>query len=103
MRHIGVDGCRSGWLAVTRLNEKLTWHLAPDLRSLVHKFPQAESIFIDVPIGLPSRDSPIRACDSRARDILGKPRRSSVFPVPCLEALKADSLDAARAMNKRCL
>lgn len=35
-----------------------------------------------------------------AREVLGKPRKSSVFPVPCREALAAEDLPAARLINQ---
>lgn len=43
-------------------------------------------IGVDIPIGLPDRGS--RTCDVQARNLLGRPRGSSVFPAPiraCLE------------------
>lgn len=63
-------------------------------------FPDAERILIDVPIGLPWPSVPIRPCDRLARCLLGKPRSSSVFAVPCREALFAGSLEEARTLNR---
>ena len=63
-------------------------------------FPAAVRVYIDVPIGLPSPDAPVRACDRMARKVLGSSRASSVFPVPCREALKARTREAAQRINE---
>lgn len=99
-RHIGVDGCRAGWFAVTRIGTSLAWRMFSTVNMLVSAFSGAERILIDVPIGLPWAEAPIRPCDQLARKILGRPRKSSVFPVPCREALAADGIEAARKINR---
>ncbi|MDP1735394.1 MAG: DUF429 domain-containing protein [Sulfuritalea sp.] len=98
MNYIGVDGCRAGWIAVTKDRDELIYRIYPSAQDLVAAFPNAERILIDIPIGLPWKAAPIRPCDRLAREILG-PRRSSVFPVPCRDAAYAKSLEAARAAN----
>jgi len=100
MRHVGVDGCKSGWLAVRRSGVGLDYRLGSRIEDLARAFPEAERMLIDIPIGLPWVDAPIRPCDRLARQILGKPRRSSVFAVPCREALAAEDPNAARRTNK---
>src|SRR5687767_5558397 len=82
MRHVGVDGCPSA-----------------SIGALVTAFADAERILIDIPIGLPWQDAPVRACDRLARQILGRPRGSSVFSVPCREALCMNQLERARRVN----
>ena len=99
-RYVGVDGCKAGWFAVTRDNAGLTWQLFPTVKDLTSAFVGAERILIDVPIGLPWAAAPIRPCDRLARKVLGKPRKSTVFPVPCREALAADGVEAARKINR---
>lgn len=100
MRHVGVDGCKSGWLAVTRGARGLEYRVLSGIGDLASSFSDAERILIDVPIGLPCRDAPIRPCDRLARKVLGTPRKSSVFPVPCREALAAGDFAAAKMINK---
>jgi predicted RNase H-like nuclease len=70
------------------------------IHDLIEAFADADRVFIDIPIGLPWREVPVRPCDQQARDVLGNPRKSSVFPVPCREALVARGLDDARATNR---
>lgn len=98
MNHLGVDGCKAGWIAVTKDCGELIYRIYPNAQDLVAAFPNAERILIDIPIGLPWNAAPIRPCDRLARDVLG-PRRSSVFPVPCRAAAYAESLEAARTAN----
>jgi len=100
MQHVGVDGCKGGWFAVTRDGAKLAWQLFPTIDDLASVFRNSERILIDVPIGLPWADAPIRPCDRLAREVLGRPRRSSVFPVPCRDALLAEGVKAARKINR---
>jgi predicted RNase H-like nuclease len=99
MRHIGVDGCKAGWIAVSKDAGELTCRLANTVCELLSAFPNAERVLIDVPIGLPWRDEPIRPCDRLARSILGD-RRSSVFPVPCRTAVCAEAIGVARELNR---
>ncbi len=98
--HVGVDGCKAGWFAITRDHTALAWRVFPTINELVSGFPEATRIFIDIPIGLPSRDAPVRPCDRLARRVLGRQRQSSVFPVPCREALSASGVEAARKSNR---
>src|SRR5687767_14622947 len=100
MLHVGVDGCKAGWLAVTRSGLDLDYAICTNIGEVVNAFPKALRILIDVPIGLPWPGVPMRPCDELARSLLGRPRGSSVFPVPCREALAASDVDEARAINK---
>jgi predicted RNase H-like nuclease len=99
VRHIGVDGCTGGWIAVSKDDGELTYRIAKTASEVLRAFPSAERVLIDVPIGLPWRDVPIRPCDRLARTILGD-RRSSVFSVPCRASVRADAIEAARELNK---
>jgi predicted RNase H-like nuclease len=99
MRHIGVDGCKAGWIAVSKEGGELTYRIANTAREFLSAFPNAERVLIDVPIGLPWRDQPIRPCDRLARSILGA-RRASVFPVPCRAAVRAEAIGVARELNR---
>lgn len=101
MKHVGVDGCKAGWFTVTRDGESLAWRVFSTISELVTAFSTAKCILIDIPIGLPWADVPIRPCDSLARKLLGRPRRSSVFPVPTREALAANGIEAAQKINRK--
>jgi predicted RNase H-like nuclease len=57
------DGCKAGWIAVSKDEGELTYRIANTVCELLSAFPNAERVFIDVPIGLPWRDEPVRPCD----------------------------------------
>lgn len=99
MKHIGVDGCTAGWVAVGRVGLGLGFRVFPRIADLVAEYANAVRIFIDIPIGLPWAAEPTRPCDQLARGALGKRRNTSVFPVPCREALTASNVGEARAIN----
>ncbi|MDZ4792383.1 MAG: DUF429 domain-containing protein [Hyphomicrobiales bacterium] len=92
----GVDGCRSGWIAVFVDADKLGVATV----SLVQRFDDilltdAVLIAVDIPIGLPdfvTRDG--RGCDKALRSKLGA-RQSSVFAVPAREAVMQFDYPAA--------
>jgi predicted RNase H-like nuclease len=93
----GVDGCRAGWLALTVGPDRGSIHAVvyPDAATLFRATARSCVVAIDIPIGLP--ESGIRACDRLARQLLGRPRSSSVFPAPVRPALPARSrLEADR-------
>ncbi|MGE4503985.1 MAG: DUF429 domain-containing protein [Desulfovibrionaceae bacterium] len=107
---VGVDGCRAGWLAVSLgpmptpgRAEQWECSLWPSMAALWKGLAsRAALVLVDMPMGLPWPDNPVRECDALARKHLG-PRRSSVFSPPCREALKARTHEAACAMNRRVL
>lgn len=68
------------------------------LKIVIHQ-PAAQVIALDIPIGLP--DQGARACDLAARQILGRPRASSVFPAPIRPVLAATSYTAACQIRSR--
>jgi predicted RNase H-like nuclease len=99
MKHVGVDGCAAGWIAVSTVQGELIYRIFCTVAELVTAFGSAELILIDIPIGLPWRDAPVRPCDHLARARLGQ-RRSSVFPVACRPAVHADAVSSARTHNQ---
>jgi predicted RNase H-like nuclease len=99
---VGVDGCPDGWIAVwydetgykgARLYEDVTalWRDHGNT---------AETVLIDVPIGLRESSSAKRACDDAARRMLSPTRHSSVFPVPVRAAVHEDSYEAAKSAQE---
>ena len=99
MNFIGVDACKKGWFAVA-LDRQDNWDIGTfkTIDAFWDVFQNATLILIDMPIGLPAGGK--RRCDIETRKILG-PRASSVFPVPCREALQAKTYDQACRINQR--
>lgn len=106
---VGVDGCRAGWFAVYLEGENksdCSWkvEIFPEFSFLVdflkNNYGQAEPlILIDIPIGLKT-GSGERLSDLGARSLL-KARKSSIFPVPCREAIYAKTYKEACDVNER--
>jgi predicted RNase H-like nuclease len=98
---VGVDGCHGGWLAARfeggALKHVRLFSTAHDLWST---WRDADLVLVDMPIGLRDGGSE-RGCDLEARRVLGSPRGTSVFPVPCRPALAAESYEEACALNER--
>ena len=86
----GVDGCGDGWFyAELKPSNEICWGVVKNIEELVASAGDPAHIFIDIPIGLPD-DGKDRACDRAARNALGKPRASSVFPAPARALLDID-------------
>ena len=98
---VGVDGCKAGWIAIG-LERDGHWqvNIFPDVSSLGEHHRQASLVLIDIPIGLKTDGRAERRCDPEVRKLLG-PRRSSVFPAPCREAIYASSYQEACDVNQR--
>ncbi len=84
MKCVGIDGCKGGWLAVST-DDGARWEVAlhREFAGVWRAHPDAGTVFVDIPIGLPSQGG--RRADELARRRLG-PRGSSVFGVPAREA-----------------
>lgn len=91
----GVDGCRTGWLSVTKdlATGAMQVRLLKSISELRQFTPRPDVALIDIPIGL--SDAGPRACDTAARALLRRPRSSSVFPAPIRPMLGAKSYAAA--------
>jgi predicted RNase H-like nuclease len=96
----GVDGCRAGWLALTRRLEtgELTHNVYESAGQLLVHRREDTVIAVDIPIGLPNDGW--RQCDRKAREVLGD-RRNSVFEPPARMLLAAASHAEASEMSRR--
>ena len=99
---VGVDGCRSGWFWVCLIRSGV-WKVGIErnFRQIWSQWHEADSILVDIPIGLPDSGVAERLCDREARNVLDRPRKSSVFPVPCRLSLDAATYQSACRINKR--
>ena len=93
----GVDGCPGGWFGVIKRGARVDCVREQRLTDLCHAFTDADAVFIDIPLGLPNAKP--RAADRLARQLLPG-RTSSVFPVPCREAVYASTWETACAANE---
>ncbi len=94
----GIDGCKSGWIAIVYQQGEWDYLLSSDLSDFYLLHCEAHSILIDIPIGLVDQGSEGRACDRLARKHLSPYRHASIFTPPCRRALYS-ALEKASAIN----
>lgn len=101
--YVGVDGCSAGWIAVWYDDDGYSGAgLYEDIGELwAAHGDRAETVLIDVPIGLREESNEKRPCDDAAREILGPHRHSSVFSVPVRGAVHAESYADAKAIQEQ--
>ncbi len=98
IRGVGIDGCRAGWLVASiGPDGDAQLRVAPDIEQALAGLGQATAL-IDMPIGL-ARRAP-REAEAMTRAALGRPRSSSVFAVPCRDAVYAHGYEQACARNR---
>ncbi|MES9992027.1 MAG: DUF429 domain-containing protein [Candidatus Thiodiazotropha sp.] len=99
MNAIGIDACRRGWFYVQLLDaENYETGIAEELSTLREIIIGADLTLIDIPIGLKSHGKEERSCDLEARRLLGR-RSSSVFPVPCRQAVACNNYQEGSELN----
>ena len=86
---LGVDGAKSGWIAVWLANGKFEFDVYASAAHVLGMHPDAAVIAVDIPIGL--SDVGPRAADVLARKFVGGRRASSVFSSPVRGILDSDS------------
>lgn len=97
---IGVDGCPRGWFYIElKPSASPRWGIVPELAELVENVDETDRIFIDIPIGLQDGSPGTRECDRLAREKLGSPRQSSVFPAPVRAVLNASNYEEAKRLS----
>jgi len=112
---IGIDGCPSGWAAVLAdgVNYEVKLIDTADIEQLTELFTLADSVCIDMPIGLAGRGCPYghdpmsaplesRLCDREARRMLSElgGNSSSVFGVARREGIYAADYASACAIQR---
>ena len=100
-QYVGIDGCRNGWIAAILDNGNLRIERYETVLDIMREFPTADAYLIDMAIGLPEciEESEKRP-DKAAREELGK-HGSTVFPIPCRQAIMVDSKDPQAVIKLR--
>lgn len=70
--YVGVDWASRGGLTVATDGDEWSAKMYPSIHSVRFAYEDAESILVDVPIGLP--ESKRRGCDGRTKEFLGSER-----------------------------
>lgn len=100
-QYIGIDGCRNGWIAAVLDYGNLRIERYETILDIMREFPTADAYLIDMAIGLPEciEESEKRP-DKVAREELGK-HGSTVFPIPCRQAIMVDPNDPQAVIKLR--
>ncbi len=94
---VGVDACKGKWVAVALGNWGYEVAKYDTIDDICNKYSDANQIVIDIPIGLRDNDKQVRP-DCLVKKKLGA-KGSSVFEVPCRQAIYSDTNEEARALN----
>ena len=99
-RFVGVDGSPDGWVAVRYDDEFVDVVQYKNAEELWDANDGAETILIDVPIGMREDSADARECDTAARALLSPDRHTSVFAVPVRDAVKKESYEEAKEIQE---
>lgn len=100
-QYVGIDGCRNGWIVAILDNGNLRIEKYKTVLDIMREFPTADAYLIDMVIGLPERiEEAEKRPDKAAGRELGK-HGSTVFPIPCRQAIMVDSNDPQAVVKMR--
>lgn len=99
--YIGIDGCKGGWIAAIMKDGQWNVEKVSSLKELIEKYSQFDECLLDMAIGLPEDLDDIRP-DRFARKIIPE-KASSIFPVPCRQAVYAGTDEEAININEKIL
>jgi predicted RNase H-like nuclease len=97
MAIVGIDACKSGWIAITLRGATVSAIHLRRIDELDTAIPDAEVVAIDIPIGPPTTGR--RLADIEAKTSLGK-RASTLFVVPVRAALEAPTHSEATRLSR---
>ena len=100
-QYVGIDGCRNGWIAAVLDYGNLRIERYETILDIMREFPTADAYLIDMAIGLPECiEEAKKRPDKTARKELGK-HGSTVFPIPCRQAIMVDPNDPQAVVKMR--
>ena len=99
--YIGVDGCKGGWIAAILDHVDFRVEKYDSIETLVNRYPKFDGFLIDMAIGLCEHADQHRP-DKDAKAEL-KSKASSVFSVPCRQAVYETTEEKQKEANQRVL
>lgn len=97
---VGIDWMKGYWLAAEMRGEEIAIQRYANICEACDAYTHADAVLIDIPVGLPeNRDEDLQRPDREARTVLPVKRKSSIFPVPCRQAVYAESESEAKRLN----
>ncbi len=101
---VGIDWMSPCWISVQLCGDEIRICELYDISEIDKFYSNADHILIDIPIGLPENaEENIARPDCEARRFLPTGRKSSIFPVPCRQAVYIEDYAQASAENERIL
>lgn len=101
---VGIDWMKPYWLAAEIREDEISIRKLPNITEINNYYLNAEAVLIDIPVGLPENaEEDAARPDREARDYLPTGRKSSIFPVPCRQAVYITDYGEASAENERML
>ena len=97
--YLGADGCRGGWIVCALDHGEVRVERHDSVEAIVNAYPEFDAFLIDMAVGLRTSADQLRP-DDLARKELG-PRAASVFPIPCRQAVYADTEEEQKQANIR--
>lgn len=98
---IGIDVCKGKWVAVALTENSFEANKFDSIEEICNRYENADSIIIDIPIGLPETINDLRP-EAEARKYL-KGKASSIFNVPCRQSVYIQDYKSANEKNKEIL
>lgn len=94
---IGIDACKGKWVAVRISEVGFEVNKFNTIEDICRHHPDCDSYLIDIPVGLPEHSDHIRP-EPMVRKALGR-KSSTIFGVPCRQAVYACGSEAAKKQN----
>ena len=94
---VGIDGCKGRWLAVALSDRGHEVQLFDRIDQVCEYYKHADSILLDMPIGLSEHVQDIRPDSALRKKLKGK--TSSVFNTPCRQAVYEEDYRNASNLN----
>ena len=97
---VGIDWMKGYWLAAEMRGDDVSLQRYENIGDACDAYVHADAVLIDIPIGLPeNRREDLLRPDRVARAMLSPKRKSSIFPVPCRQAVYAGNESEAKRLN----
>ena len=101
---VGIDWMKPYWLATEIHGDEISIKKLSNIAEINDYYLKADAVLIDIPVGIPENavENAARP-DREARGYLPTGRKSSIFPVPCRQAVYITDYAEASTENERML
>ena len=101
---VGIDWMKPCWFAAEIQGTEISIRKLSNIAEINEYYLTADAVLIDIPVGLPeNKEENAARPDREARNYLPTVRKSTIFPVPCRQAINMESYAEASAENQRVL